>query len=219
MKQKVIFLTITAVLISFILIALLIIIKHDNNKELNTYYKEDSLLVFSLGKDEIYNLFKLQGIERIINLHSKDNSHNYKKLFDYLDSLKFEYSFGTYYFDEFTNELLSAKESKVILSYNQADSLGYKYKSTKIAKGYKSAINKKAHKLQKEYGWSKEECLNIISHKYWIGMDKQMVIKSLGNPTKINKTVTSSVIREQWVYRNYDMYLYFENGILSTYQN
>ena len=51
-----------------------------------------------------------------------------------------------------------------------------------------------------------------------IGMTQDDVIKSQwGKPSKINRTTTSRVIREQWVYAG--GYLYFENGILVTIQN
>ncbi len=54
-----------------------------------------------------------------------------------------------------------------------------------------------------------------------IGMTKQDVLDSKwGSPTKINRTVTSYGIREQWVYRQYSRgYLYFEGDILTSIQN
>jgi hypothetical protein len=45
-----------------------------------------------------------------------------------------------------------------------------------------------------------------------------MAIISLGNPIDINKTVGSWGVHEQWVYNN-NMYLYFENDKLTSYQN
>lgn len=53
---------------------------------------------------------------------------------------------------------------------------------------------------------------------YWIGMNKDMAIISLGNPNYINRTVGSWGVHEQWVYDN-NFYIYFENGKLTSYQD
>jgi hypothetical protein len=52
---------------------------------------------------------------------------------------------------------------------------------------------------------------------FWIGITREMAIISLGNPIDINKTVGSWGVHEQWVYNN-NMYLYFENDKLTSYQ-
>jgi len=52
---------------------------------------------------------------------------------------------------------------------------------------------------------------------YWIGMTREMATISLGSPKDINRTVGSWGVHEQWVYDS--IYLYFENGILTSYQN
>jgi transcription antitermination factor NusG len=52
---------------------------------------------------------------------------------------------------------------------------------------------------------------------YWIGMTREMATISLGSTNDINRTVGSWGVHEQWVYDN--LYLYFENGILTSYQN
>jgi hypothetical protein len=51
---------------------------------------------------------------------------------------------------------------------------------------------------------------------YWLGMNQEMATISLGSPNKINSTVGSWGTNEQWVYDG--MYLYFENGKLTSYQ-
>lgn len=58
---------------------------------------------------------------------------------------------------------------------------------------------------------------DLFNGYYWVGMTVEMVSISLGNPNNINKTVGDWGIHEQWVYSN--LYLYFENGILTSYQN
>ena len=58
----------------------------------------------------------------------------------------------------------------------------------------------------------------ILTRTYWIGMNKEMAVEAMGNPIKVNRTVIPGKVTEQWVYP-YDTYLYFDNGILTTYQN
>ncbi len=50
-----------------------------------------------------------------------------------------------------------------------------------------------------------------------LGMTKEMVIASVGYPNDINRTVGSWGVHEQWVYYSY--YLYFENDILTSWQD
>ncbi|PCJ57918.1 MAG: hypothetical protein COA65_08645 [Rhodospirillaceae bacterium] len=57
----------------------------------------------------------------------------------------------------------------------------------------------------------------ILKHEYWLGMTSAMASNSLGYPKDINKSVGSWGIHEQWVYN--DLYLYFENGTLTSYQD
>lgn len=70
-------------------------------------------------------------------------------------------------------------------------------------------------KYEKKYG--KEVYKKLKNGYYWIGMNMEMATISLGSPFKINKSVGSWGIHEQWVYKN--LYLYFENGKLKSYQN
>jgi sorbitol-specific phosphotransferase system component IIBC len=57
----------------------------------------------------------------------------------------------------------------------------------------------------------------LLNRYYWIGMTDKMAKISLGAPRSINRTVGAWGVHEQWVY--YNMYLYFEDGILTSYQN
>ncbi len=58
----------------------------------------------------------------------------------------------------------------------------------------------------------------LIDGYYWIGMTDEMARLSLGTPKDINRSVGSWGAHEQWVY-SMDLMLYFENGILKSYQN
>jgi len=58
----------------------------------------------------------------------------------------------------------------------------------------------------------------IMAGEIWIGMSDKMAIEVKGRPEDINRTVRSGLIFEQWVYP-YSTYLYFNNGILESWQN
>jgi hypothetical protein len=65
----------------------------------------------------------------------------------------------------------------------------------------------------------------ILAEKIIIGMSKEEVIASWGNPHDINKSVGSWGVHEQWVYGywSYNVfiptsYLYFENEKLTGWQ-
>lgn len=61
----------------------------------------------------------------------------------------------------------------------------------------------------------------IDEGKIKLGMTDEMVRASWGNPSDINQSVGSWGIHEQWVYPrgSYDNdYLYFENGVLTSWQ-
>lgn len=56
-----------------------------------------------------------------------------------------------------------------------------------------------------------------------VGMTADDVVRSWGQPEKINRTLTANVTREQWVYRGprigSDQYVYVENGVVVTLQS
>lgn len=61
---------------------------------------------------------------------------------------------------------------------------------------------------------------------YWLGMTEEMARVALGSPNDINRSVGKWGEHEQWIYETrfqgklyIKLYLYFENGILSSYQN
>lgn len=58
----------------------------------------------------------------------------------------------------------------------------------------------------------------IFEGKVKIGMTKEMCKKSWGIPNSVNKTNLKGTLTEQWVYGS-KRYLYFENSILTAFQN
>lgn len=68
----------------------------------------------------------------------------------------------------------------------------------------------------------KDRCESVVNEKFWIGMPKLWALLSLGRPDDKNITTTSTLNREQWIYGNpiYGAtYLYFDNDILTSFQN
>ena len=62
----------------------------------------------------------------------------------------------------------------------------------------------------------------MIDGKVMTGMSESQVQSSWGRPTKINRSVGSYGVHEQWVYdrgRNGAQYIYFENGVVSSMQS
>ncbi len=52
----------------------------------------------------------------------------------------------------------------------------------------------------------------LFEGKIWKGMSSEMVKDSWGTADKINRVISSNVIKEEWIYKN--TWLYFENNIL-----
>jgi hypothetical protein len=77
------------------------------------------------------------------------------------------------------------------------------------------AKEERKQKLISKYG--EAASIKILNGRVWIGMTKEMAVESWGRPDDINRTVSASNIHEQWVYGR--QYLYFENGILTTFQD
>jgi len=64
--------------------------------------------------------------------------------------------------------------------------------------------------------WSIKNCQRIADQIIWLGMTSEQARLSWGRPTRINRTVGPWGVHEQWVYGT--DYLYFEDGILTSWQ-
>lgn len=86
-------------------------------------------------------------------------------------------------------------------------------------KAKKAEYAKLEKELEKEYikKYGQKTYDKLKEGYYWIGMNREMATISLGRPKDINRTVGFWGVHEQWVYD--DIYLYFENGKLTSYQN
>lgn len=58
---------------------------------------------------------------------------------------------------------------------------------------------------------------DVFAGKVWIGMTPGMAKDSWGAPEDINRTVTAYGVHEQWVYPG--VYLYFDGGVLTSFQD
>lgn len=65
--------------------------------------------------------------------------------------------------------------------------------------------------------WDKATAEIIKQRKIKLGMTEQQVLLSWGKPERINKTVGSSGVHEQWVY-GVGQYVYVQNGKLTSFQ-
>lgn len=75
-----------------------------------------------------------------------------------------------------------------------------------------------ARTVKKEHPtWSNQICNVIGNREIQIGMTKEQAIAAWEKPKSINESVGSWGKHEQWVYDG--QYLYFENGILKSFQS
>lgn len=68
------------------------------------------------------------------------------------------------------------------------------------------------------YKWSANVWAYIEDGQVWVGMTKAQAQLSWGQPDSVNRTTTRRGVLEQWVYGSRS-YLYFANGVLTSYQN
>jgi hypothetical protein len=72
-------------------------------------------------------------------------------------------------------------------------------------------------KPPRELSLSAEEIKKLLTNKeVRVGMTAEEVIRLCGRPNRINESVNARGKDEQWVYGS-DIYLYFQNGSLSSY--
>jgi len=59
----------------------------------------------------------------------------------------------------------------------------------------------------------------IAAGRYRLGLTADAVRASIGEPQRLNRTVNGLGVFEQWVYRGGVEYLYFESGVLRSFQD
>lgn len=73
-------------------------------------------------------------------------------------------------------------------------------------------------RIMAKYGCSRDVAESINNRHIQLGMTKEMVVDAIGKPYDINRTGGSFGVHEQWCYRG-NVYLYFENGVLTSWQD
>jgi len=126
----------------------------------------------------------------------------------------------------YVNDVFIEKNSEIedfqqnlIIRYNKNVEEIRKIKAQQDAadlKNKKAAFELRKIKLINKFGT--EAADKILAGKIWLGMTDEMAKESRGLPQKNKRTVGNWGIHEQWVYPN-NVYLYFENGILTSWQD
>jgi len=122
------------------------------------------------------------------------------------------------------NELIEAQEaikaekfSGELENHRKAEEKANRLELERIAAENRKLDEKRLIQLETKYGRS--DGALIFNGRIWLGMTDEMARDSLGYPDDINRSVTKFGVSEQWIYRNRDRYLYFENGILESWQD
>ncbi len=93
-----------------------------------------------------------------------------------------------------------------------------KMEDKKIKEKMSAEHQKRIDYVNKTYPENSVMANYIINKQIMLGMTTQDVIMCIGYTAQINRTVGSWGIHEQWVYYG-SIYLYFENGILTSWQD
>jgi hypothetical protein len=99
----------------------------------------------------------------------------------------------------------------------------YLMEESKFIQSEKQSKEKEENELVERRAYLMRKFGNLITNKIlegriWIGMTKGMAIESQGKPNDVNRTVGKWGVHEQWIYP-YNIYLYFENGDLTSWQD
>jgi hypothetical protein len=203
------------------------------NEEIKHYQNQIYLAKFKLKGDELIMPAKikmegklrksnspLSDIITIISINDTVNLTDYQLGYWIANKNQFFGYLSEIYVDE-TEEIKIFKEE--LIKLNNEFRIRKEKEETerrRLEIKEESAIQKEKEreyrqKIYNQYG--KDIGQKLLDGYYWIGMTSKMALVSLGEPRSINKSVGKWGTHEQWVY--YATYLYFENGILTSYQN
>lgn len=79
--------------------------------------------------------------------------------------------------------------------------------------------------FQRRPQWDEDVREAIVNEQIQLGMTASQVRLSWGNPSDVNRTVSAHGTHEQWVYGRFTTYstphhyLYFDDGVLTSWQN
>jgi hypothetical protein len=107
---------------------------------------------------------------------------------------------------------LSAQDEKAEIASEISE-----YHSRQARQNQQRREQERREQLTALYGKRAAEA--VMNETVYVGMPAKAVRASLGDPSDINRTVTESMTREQWVYEQHDLYVYIENGQVDAYQD
>ena len=113
-----------------------------------------------------------------------------------------------------TKYVLIMKEKRII----KEKSITKEEKKAKQKKAEQSKKDRIANLKKKHPDWSDKTIMHISNRNVYLGMNKEQAIASWGKPYDIHKTTTINGVHEQWFYSVHN-YLYFDDGILTSFQN
>ncbi len=144
--------------------------------------------------------------------HQYDNSEYYRVTFTdgsagFIDASILEFKLSIYTADSIADENIDDARNDLFDIYQS----GYLFPE-KFFKEDPSKLKEKIALLDRTNGRRSER------GGVKVGMSEEQVLaSSWGKPSAINKTITSGIVSEQWVYPGYN-YLYFSNGVLTVIQ-
>jgi hypothetical protein len=111
-----------------------------------------------------------------------------------------------------------ALETEALLSYDPVAKQKEKEAAEKSrAKALAAKQAAARTKLIQSKNWPESVKQDVLNRKVGIGMTQEQVTLSWGKPERINQSVGPWGTHEQWIYGR--TYLYFENGVLRSYQS
>ena len=122
-------------------------------------------------------------------------------------------------------QLLMAQANKSFDEYDFVRAISLLQSLIEIEPDYTAAILKLAEAQEQKEFWDyvRNEYsthYNIMLHgRISLGMPAFMVRRAIGIPDDINRSVGSWGTHEQWVYRERGLYLYFEDNVLTSWQD
>ena len=173
--------------------------------EVLTYLpKEAKLEILDIDKDLLYFKVKYENKEGYIPIFDVRGT---SEVLNYINSTKV------------MREEAFAKEKIILDEEKRKEDLKQKViknnqQKADLAK-HKADLAMRKQKLIDKYGVS--IATKLLNGDIWLNMTSEMASESRGYPTKNNRSVGAWGVHEQWVYSNY--ILYFENGILTSWQD
>lgn len=163
-----------------------------------------------------YNYYRAKNIEKgkivsfVKNMEPKDGYERSMVLYN--DSIYYCDNFILESLENYNNKILQEKEENKKLEAARSNKI---LQEKEEKKKLEAARIKRKQELINKFGT--QNAIDILSGKIWIGMSKEMLLESWGRPKDINRTVTSTNVREQWVYES--QYVYLENNIVTAWQD